>query len=323
MIVWKHSCDTIFLLETPHFYEDPHIFTSASPIFLVQYLKFPHAESQFPMPIPDLSHWYRHNLDPIAFRVGTASIPWYWLVYVGGWFWCAYVLKKTSREVAGRGDENHWLNCQSDFLLWGWIALILGARLTYIVFYNPIHYFQNPNEILELWNGGMSFHGGFAGVALAAWVISRMRGISIFALTDPVALAIPWVLAFGRLANFANGELVGRISTVPWAVIFPAPFDEAPRHPSQIYEALAEGVILGLLLFYYRRQLLSRPGLASFAFTGFYSGIRFFVEFTRAPDPQIGTMFGLTMGQYLCLAMMLIAIIGVQKLTNTEEARPK
>lgn len=275
---------------------------------------------------PDLSQWYNHSLDPIAFRVGLVSIPWYWLVYVVGWFWCAYILKKTSREVAGNGDDVHLAACQSDFLLWGWIALILGSRLAYILFYNPIYYLQNPSEVLALWNGGMSFHGGFVGVAIAAWVVSRMRGVSLFALTDPVALAVPWILAFGRMANFANGELVGRISTVPWAVVFPSPFDGAPRHPSQIYEALLEGLLLGVLLFYNRHQLLSRRGYASYAFTGFYAAIRFFVEFTREPDSQLGFILGLTMGQYLCLTMMLFAIAGIKKLNlpdkNSQTERP-
>jgi phosphatidylglycerol---prolipoprotein diacylglyceryl transferase len=270
---------------------------------------------------PDLSRWYHHDLDPIAFRAGDVSIPYYWLVYVLGWFWCAWVLKKTASQVAAGSDERHLVACQSDFLLWGWIALIVGSRFIYIVLYNPSHYFAHPNEVLALWNGGMSFHGGFAGVAIAAWVVSRMRGASIFALTDPLTIAVPWVLALGRLANFANGELAGRITTVPWAVVFPAPFDGAPRHPSQIYEAIFEGVVLGSILFYHREKLLARRGYASFAFTGLYAAARFFVEFTREPDPQIGLIGGMTMGQYLCLGMILVAVVGAANLNTQGKIR--
>jgi phosphatidylglycerol:prolipoprotein diacylglycerol transferase len=134
-----------------------------------------------------------------------------------------------------------------------------------------------------------------------------------------VAQAVPWILVFGRMANFANGELVGRVSTLPWAVVFPMPFDGAPRHPSQVYEALGEGLLLGVFMYWYRHQLLSRRGYASFTFTGFYAAIRFFVEFTREPDPQIGLIFGLSMGQYLCLAMMIFAIYGVKKINVPEK----
>jgi phosphatidylglycerol:prolipoprotein diacylglycerol transferase len=265
---------------------------------------------------PDLSAWYHHNLNPIAVSFGDIHIPWYWLVYICGWFWCAWVMRRVSAGDSNSTQPAAIQECIDSFLLWGWIALLVGSRLTYILVYNPSHYLAHPDQVLALWNGGMSFHGGFLGVVIAAWVISRKYQISIFRLTDPVALAIPIVLAFGRLANFANGELPGRVSMVPWAVVFPAPFDGAPRHPSQLYEALGEGLLVAVILFAGRRTLLKQPGFMSFAFTGFYAVARFFIEFTREPDPQMGLLAGLTMGQWLCAAMMALALVGTKRLVT-------
>ena len=262
---------------------------------------------------PDLSQWYQHNFDPIAFRFGDISLPWYWLVYVLGWFWCAWVAKRCDREAVTHHDRASLASARDEFLLWGWVAMIIGARMAYIVVYNLQFFVSHPDQLMAIWNGGMSFHGGFVGVALAAMLIARRRGISIYLLTDPLALAIPWVLALGRFANFANGELAGRVSTLPWAVVFPAPFDGAPRHPSQIYEALGEGVFVGLILLMKRGDWLPKSGMMSFAFTGLYAAVRFFVEFTREPDAQLGMLAGFTMGQWLCLSMMVIAIIGMRK----------
>ena len=262
---------------------------------------------------PDLSPWYHHNLDPIALSIGSVNLPWYWLVYVAGWFWCAWIAKRCDRGAITIHDKANLRLARDEFLLWGWIGLICGARLVYVVIYNPAHYISHPDQLWALWNGGMSFHGGFLGVALAAMIVARRRGISVYILTDPIALAVPWILFLGRIANFANGELAGRVSTLPWAVVFPAPFDGAPRHPSQIYEALIEGLLVGFVLFVKRRAWLQKPGLLSFAFTGLYAAARFFVEFTREPDPQIGLITGLTMGQWLCLGMMTLAIIGIRR----------
>jgi phosphatidylglycerol:prolipoprotein diacylglycerol transferase len=263
----------------------------------------------------DLSQWYHHDLNPIAIQWGTVFIPWYWLVYVAGWFWCVWVFKKTKPLMTESADDQS----QSDFLLWGWIALIVGARIVYIVFYNFNYFVEHPDQIFSIWNGGMSFHGGFLAIALTALLISHKKHISVYSLTDPVAMGIPLILALGRLANFANGELPGRISTVPWAVVFPAPFDGAPRHPSQLYEAVFEGVLVGLLLFFNRRRLLAQPGATSLAFTAFYAAGRFIVEFTREPDPQIGLIWGLSMGQWLCVVMLLAAIIAAMRLRHMDQ----
>jgi phosphatidylglycerol:prolipoprotein diacylglycerol transferase len=210
-------------------------------------------------------------------------------------------------------DREQLQIARDEFLLWGWISLIAFSRLTYILFYNLDWYLLHPNEVFALWNGGMSFHGGFIGVIVAAFVVSRRRNLNFYFLTDPVAVVIPWILALGRTANFLNAELPGRISTVPWAVVFPAPFDGAPRHPSQIYEALTEGVLVGVVLLIAIKKWRQTPGLLSIGFTGLYAAARFFTEFTREPDPQIGFIFGLTLGQWLCFAMMMLAIFKINQ----------
>ena len=270
------------------------------------------------MSTPDLSQWYHHNLDPIALRIGDFSIPWYWLVYVFGWFWCDAISRKISMTSGNEIDQKLFERARSDFFLWGWVSLIFCSRMTYVFIYNWSHYLKNPEQIFAIWNGGMSFHGGLIGVAIAAFALSRAYKISIFNLTDPIALAIPAVLFFGRLSNFANGELPGRISTVPWAVVFPSPFDGAPRHPSQIYEALAEGIFVGLILFLGRKKLLTRPGALSFGFMGLYAAARFFVEFFREPDPQLGLILGFSTGQWLCVFMMVCAIAGMAHISKSQ-----
>lgn len=264
---------------------------------------------------PDLSHWYHHNLNPFAVVWGDIRIPWYWLVYVAGWFWCAWSFAKTKSLIKKPADDQ----TIHDFLLWGWISLLLGARIIYVLFYNPEYFIRHPDQLASLWNGGMSFHGGFLGIAISALVIARYRKTSLFALTDPVALAIPWILMLGRIANFLNGELPGRISSVAWAVVFPPPYDSEPRHPSQLYEAFAEGLVVGLILFCFRRRLLRTPGMASVAFTASYAMARFMVEFTREPDPQLGLLLGLSMGQWLCVVMMITATVVASRLSPSKE----
>jgi phosphatidylglycerol:prolipoprotein diacylglycerol transferase len=265
------------------------------------------------MPEAGLEQWYHHQLDPIALQVGDAALPWYWLVYLFGWFAVYGSLRYTKPFMTKPADQT----AQQDFLLWGWLGIIIGSRLMYVLIYNPLHYLEHPTQVIALWNGGMSFHGGFLGIIAAAIYVSKKRDVDFFSLTDPVAFCIPWILALGRLANFVNGELPGRISTVPWAVVFPAPFDGAPRHPSQLYEAILEGIAVGSVLWLSRRKLLSRPGAMSLAFTAYYAAARFVVEFTREPDPQIGLILGLTMGQWLCLGMIVLAISVATKLRAT------
>lgn len=268
-----------------------------------------------------LENWYHHNLNPFAFSINGVAIPWYWLVYVAGWFWCDYIGRKTLLAPTTSNEQTS-INAKAfhSFMLWGWIGMLVGARLGYIFLYNLQYYLHQPDQIFAIWNGGMSFHGGLIGVAIAALATSRQRGISIFALTDPIATAMPPVIFLGRLANFLNGELPGRLSTAPWAVVFPAPYDEAPRHPSQLYEACAEGLVVGLVLLYLKGRLTAKPGALSFAFLGLYSIARFFVEFTREPDPQLGLIHGLSMGQWLSMLALSAAIIGLSQLASSKNA---
>jgi phosphatidylglycerol:prolipoprotein diacylglycerol transferase len=248
--------------------------------------------------------WYVHNLDPIALEIGDAQLPWYWLVYLFGWVGAAWSLK-ASRRLMNQPASPAAVN---DILFWGWLGVIIGGRLGYVVAYNLAYYWERPTEVFALWNGGMSFHGGFLGLAVACAYVARKHKMPIVSLTDPLALTLPWFLGLGRLANFVNGELPGRASTLPWAVIFPSPFDDTPRHPSQIYEAFSEGFLLGALLWVFKRPLLKKPGLTTVAFTTGYAVFRFLVEFTREPDAQLGLIAGLSMGQWLCLGML--AVIG-------------
>lgn len=245
--------------------------------------------------------WYVHNLDPIAFTVGNEAIPWYWLNYLFGFLWCWFGLEFLAKKQGGRPGATD----VTAFTTWGWIGMLIGARLAYVTLYNFKWYQDHPDQILAVWNGGMSFHGGLLGIALACWVIAVCRRISLLAFTDLLAVLIPWPLATGRICNFMNGELPGRPSAVSWAVIFPEPWNDFPRHPSQLYEALAEGVLLGLVLLWAWPRWRHHVGALSSLFLAGYGSIRFFTEFTREPDPQVGYLVaGLSMGQLLCLGMV-------------------
>jgi len=259
-----------------------------------------------------MENWYHHNLNPYAIDLFGVSIPWYWIIYVAGWFWCDFAgrryLTATSNELnRPKVHAAFW-----DFMFWGWIALLVGARVTYILIYNFEYYQTHPDQIPAIWNGGMSFHGGLIGVALAGWIIAKRHGVSLYSITDPLAISVPLVVFFGRVANFLNGELPGRASNLPWAVVFPEPYNDVPRHPSQIYEAFAEGLLVWIILNLMKHKLKARVGGITFAFLGLYASARFFVEFTRQPDPQIGLIAGLTMGQWLSLLLGAISIIGLR-----------
>jgi len=197
--------------------------------------------------------------------------------------------------------------------VWATLGVVLGGRIGYVLFYNFAEYARHPIEALYLWHGGMSFHGGAIGVTLAIWLFARRRGVSFFAFGDIICEAIPIGLFFGRIANFINGELFGRVSDVPWAMVFPNG-GPLPRHPSQLYEASCEGVLLFLLLFLAERGGARRyPGLVSGLFLAGYAVARMSGELFRQPDPQLGFLvFGTTMGQLLSIPLLLagVALIG-------------
>jgi phosphatidylglycerol:prolipoprotein diacylglycerol transferase len=249
--------------------------------------------------------------DPVAFSLGPLDIRWYALAYIAGivlgW---AYALHLVSHP-------SYWGNRASaitrahihDFLNWAVIGIILGGRLGYVLFYHPSYYAAHPLEILAVWEGGMSFHGGLIGVTLAMILFARRYGLNPWSLFDVIGAAAPLGLFFGRLANFVNGELWGRPADVPWAIVFPAAGPE-PRHPSQLYEAGLEGVLLFLLCWMaIRAGALKKPGLVTGLFVGGYGLARFGVEFFREPDAHLG-LFGnlFSMGQMLSLPMILLGL---------------
>jgi phosphatidylglycerol:prolipoprotein diacylglycerol transferase len=247
------------------------------------------------LPFPDI--------DPIAVELGPLAIRWYSLAYIvgliGGWRYCRWLAKRPPRAVAPEAFD--------DFVLWATLGVVLGGRLGYVLFYKPAYYFANPLDMLALWQGGMSFHGGAAGVILAIVLFAQRRKISPLHLGDLVVCAVPIGLFLGRLANFINGELYGRASDVAWAMVFPSDPQQIPRHPSQLYEALLEGLVLFVVLYLLvRRGWLERPGALGGAFLAGYGLARIVVEFFRQPDAHLGFLLGFTtMGQWLSLPLVI------------------
>jgi phosphatidylglycerol:prolipoprotein diacylglycerol transferase len=243
-------------------------------------------------------------LDPVAFSLGPLHIRWYGLMYLFG-FASGWLLGRR------RAARPHWPwppAAVDDMLTCAMLGVILGGRLGYVLFYDLETYVQAPWEILRIWNGGMSFHGGLLGVLAALAFFARGRGASFLTVTDFVAPLVPPGLFFGRLGNFINGELWGKISDLPWAVVFPGggPW---PRHPSQLYEAALEGLVLFVVLWLYSARP-RKTGAVSGLFALGYGLARFCVEFVRVPDAQIGylALGWLTMGQVLCLPLILAGL---------------
>ena len=245
------------------------------------------------------------QIDPVLVEIGPIAIRWYALAYIVGillaWRYCRWLTTKSPSGLEAKDMD--------DLLLWATLGVVLGGRLGYIVFYNPGYYLENPLQILVLWQGGMAFHGGLIGVLVAIGLFARSRGVRYFELADIVGAATPIGLLLGRIANFINGELYGRPADVPWAMIFPQGGPE-PRHPSQLYEAGLEGLVLFLFLWVLvRRGALERVGAISGWFLIGYGLARIFAEFFRQPDIQLGFLaFGTTMGQWLSVPMVLVGI---------------
>lgn len=245
-------------------------------------------------------------IDPIAISIGPIAIRWYALAYIAGlllgWKYVVYYCTKTPNIMSKRDVD--------DLLFWATLGVILGGRLGYILFYNLDYYLDNPANILKVWQGGMAFHGGFMGVIVAVILFARKRNISILAVLDAAAVATPIGLFFGRIANFINGELYGRTTDVAWGFVFPNGGPE-PRHPSQLYEAALEGLILFVVLFILSRKAFvrHRPGILGGTFVAGYGISRIIVEFFRQPDAQLGYLAGgITMGQVLSIPMVLAGI---------------
>ena len=245
------------------------------------------------------------EIDPVLFSVGIFSVRWYALAYIGGLLLGWGIL----RWLVSSPEDSVSKGALDDLVNFGLIGIILGGRLGYVFGYNALYYLQNPIEIFYIWQGGMSFHGGFLGMVLSVIFVARRHRIRILALGDLVALVAPIGLFLGRVTNFINGELYGRVTDVPWAFVFPGGGD-LPRHPSQLYEAVLEGFVLFVILAVaYRYGARQRPGLMLGLFMTCYASFRILVEFFREPDSHLGFIFSdVTMGQILSLPMLGIGI---------------
>ena len=245
-----------------------------------------------------------NNFDPVAFQIMSFEIRWYSLAYVVGiiigWLLCKKVFIRKS-------DINEKFD---DYITYLVIGIIIGGRLGYIIFYNFSYYINNFFDIFKVWEGGMSFHGGLIGIIVASILFSKKNNQDSFLYMDLVSLVAPIGIFFGRLANFINSELYGTPTDIPWAVTF-IQIDNLSRHPSQLYEAILEGIILFIILMYFKnKDYLKKPGLISGLFLIFYSIFRFFIEFVRVPDEQLGHLFfELSMGQIISLIFFVIGII--------------
>ncbi|MDE3009671.1 MAG: prolipoprotein diacylglyceryl transferase [Pseudomonadota bacterium] len=249
------------------------------------------------------------QFDPVAFKIGPLAVRWYGLMYLVGFLGGAWLGKVRVRRHPWLG----WTVEQVDeFLTFVVLGVILGGRLGYVLFYKPMYFLAHPLEIPQTWEGGMAFHGGLLGVTLACAWFARRHNKRWFDVTDFVAPCVSVGLGAGRIGNFINGELPGRITSVPWGMWFPqADANPVLRHPSQLYEALLEGPVLLAVLWWFARRPQPR-GLLSGVFLIAYGAIRFGLEFTRQPDDFLGILaFGMSMGQWLSLPMVLggIALI--------------
>jgi len=247
------------------------------------------------------------GFDPVAVRIGPVAVHWYGLMYVIGFLLVHWLTKKQLIERGEWGTRipaDHY----EGLITWLILGVVLGGRLGYVVFYNPAFYLQHPLEILYVWRGGMSFHGGLVGPLLAGWLYCRRHGLPMMLLADRIFTAAPLALACGRLGNFINGELWGRVTDVPWGMVFPAAGPE-PRHPSQLYELTLEGLVLFAVLWGTRKRDWPE-GSRMAAFLIGYAVMRIFCEFFRQPDPQLGFLFGpVTMGMLLSSLMLLAGLV--------------
>mgnify|MGYP003388943759 CR=1 FL=1 len=246
-------------------------------------------------------------IDPIIFQVGPLAIRWYSLAYIAGllvgWRYMLTMARRTPQVISDHDID--------DFLVWATLGVVLGGRLGYVLFYQPVYFLENPLAILRVWQGGMSFHGGLLGVLVAGLTYVKLRRIPLLPFADLVVTAAPFGLFLGRITNFINGELWGRSADVPWAIVFPNGGTH-PRHPSQLYEAFLEGLVLLIVLGLLHRneEIRRRHGMLSGIFLLGYSLARGTAELFRQPDVQIGLLAGgTTMGQWLSAPMAALGII--------------
>ncbi len=251
---------------------------------------------------------YIHELNPIAFSLFNLKIYWYSLSYLFGFIFSYFYVK----FVLDKGFVNISLKIFEDFLGWAVIGVVIGGRIGYVIFYNLNFYLENPVEILKIWQGGMSFHGGLIGVIASIFFFSKLKKINFLNLLNLVSSCAPIGLFLGRLANFVNRELVGRPTNSDWGVLF---FEnDVLRHPSQIYEAIFEGLIIFIVILYIIKKKYYTTINVSSLFLMMYGFFRFTIEFYREPDSHLGFVFmNISMGQLLCLPMILLGLMFIKK----------
>ena len=243
-------------------------------------------------------------IDPVAVKLGPLQVRWYGLAYIAGFTLGYLILKKRLQETGLRLEGT----LPGDFIVTLIFGVLVGARLGYVLFYNPIHYYLHPDQIFAIWSGGLSFHGGLIGAILAGFYFCWKHQIDFHRLADTGVVAAPIALGLGRLGNFINGELWGRASDVPWAMVFPADPTGLPRHPSQLYEFFLEGVVITLVLWAVRNRPMPR-GTLFWLFITLYGAFRIVGETFREPDAHLAFLFpGITAGMLLSVPMVLIGL---------------
>ena len=250
------------------------------------------------------------SIDPVILSFGFIEIRWYSLAYILGFLLGIYVIKKLNKIY---GNEYSNKNIDS-FLIWAVLGVIIGGRIGYVIFYQIKELITNPFYLFEIWNGGMSFHGGLIGVIISTFIFAKINEKNFFYLADLISIVAPIGLFLGRIANFINTELIGRPTDFYISIVYPS-IDNMPRHPSQIYEAFLEGIILFLILliYFYRTKNSKNYGIISGLFLMFYSTFRFLIEYIREPDLHIGLFFNIiSMGQILCIPFFIIGILIIQ-----------
>ena len=260
------------------------------------------------------------TIDPVLVEIGPFAIRWYALAYVVGivlgWRYMLLVIRRPPARLTARDVD--------DLVVWVTLGVILGGRLGYVLFYKPGYFITDPLQIFVVWEGGMSFHGGLIGVILALWLFGRARGYGFRAVGDPFVCSVPIGLLLGRIANFINAELYGRPTDVPWAFVFPSDPTKLPRHPSQLYEAFLEGVVLFAVLYWmaFHTRALEKPGLLGGVFLAGYGIARIVVEIFRSPDAHMPDFpLGITMGQILSLPVLLAGIYLIRRAQNEARGR--
>jgi len=263
-------------------------------------------------------------IDPVLVSIGPFAVRWYALAYIAalllGWRYCNLL----ARRWAARGTPAASAQQLDDFLIWATLGVVLGGRIGYVLFYNLAYYLQHPDQAVQLWHGGMSFHGGTIGVIIAMALFCWRRRLAVLRFADLIVCAVPIGLFLGRIANFINGELWGRPSDAPWAMVFPSA-GPLPRHPSQLYEAALEGLVLFLIMFFLQRSdaVRARPGTLGGAFLIGYGTFRIVAEFFREPDQQLGFLVGgATMGQLLSVPLILAGLFLVWFARRRETVAP-